>query len=534
MQAFSFGVLLLAGLVLLTACANLVSMMVARGTDRQREIAIRLSIGATKGRIVRQVLSETLVLSCVGGAAGFALAVLLARALSAWRAPMDFPVQFDVTADWRVFVFASIVSLLAGVLFGLAPARRAARTDTNSVLKGEQTTWRGRRWAMRDLLVMAQVALCFVLVSACLLSLKGLQKSLTMHLGMRPEGVAVAGFDLGLAGYSEAKGRQFEQQALHAVENLPGVESAAYSNSVPLSIDVNNTVIAPGDEPNLPLSKMTSAFRYEVSPGFFKTMGIELMAGRDFTWHDDANAPEVAVINRTFAAHILHSDNAIGKRFRQGPRGPLVEVVGIVEDGKYESLTEAAKPALFVPMLQSYNTTHTLIARSSLPEQEMVARMRESLSKLDPHLPLFGTGSLNQMLGFALLPMRAAAIALSAFGLLAIVLAVTGIYGMVSYSVAQRTHEIGIRVAVGAGSAQVVRLVLGRTLKLVAAGSVTGLVLALLSGKLLANIVYQVSPSDPVVLATVVITIILLGIASSWAPTRRALRIDPTIALRHE
>jgi predicted permease len=540
-QAFSIGVLVLAGLVLLTACANLVSTMIARGADRQREIAIRLSIGATKGRIVRQLLTETIVLSSIGGMAGYGLAMLLARLLNAWRAPMDFPVQVDVIPDWRVFVFASVVSLLAGVVFGLAPARHAAGTDTNAVLKGEQPSWRGRRLAVRDLLVMGQVALCFVLVSACVLSLKGLQKSLTTHLGMRPEGVAIAAFDLGLAGYSEEKGREFQQQALRAVEHLPGVHSAAYSNSIPLSIDENEMGIVPEDEPNLQASKMNAVFVYQVSPGFFKALGMELLAGRDFNWHDDRNTPRVAIVNLAFAKQILHSENAVGKRFWLGPSqplgrpsGPLVEVIGMAEDGKYESLTEPARPAMFRPMLQRYNTTTTLIVRSSLPESEMVAKMRQALAQLDAHLPLFGTGSLTQMLSFARLPMRAAAVALSAFGLLAVVLAVTGIHGLVSYAVARRAHEIGIRVAIGASPAHVIRLVLGRTLKLLAAGSAIGLLLALASVRLLASIVYQAAANDPIILATAVLTMAALGVLSSWAPMRRALRIDPTVALRHE
>ncbi len=390
-QAFSLGVLVLAGLVLLTACANLVSTMIARGADRQREIAIRLSIGATRGRIARQFLTETLVLSSLGGLAGYGLALLLARTLSAWRAPLDFPVQVDVTPDWRVFVFASAVSLLAGVVFGLAPARHAARTDTNAVLKGEQPSWNGRRLAVRDLLVMAQVALCFVLVSACLLSLKGLQKSLSTHLGMRPEGVAVAGFDLGLAGYSEEKGREFQQQALRAVQELPGVRAAAYSNSVPLSIDENEMGIVPEDEPTLQASKMRSVFVYVVSPGVFDALGIVLFAGRDFTWHDDRNKPRVGIVNLAFAKQILHSENAVGKRFWIGSSqsgNPLVEVVGMAEDGKYESLTESPRPAMFLPMLQHYNTTTTLIVRSALPESETVAKMRQALRQLDSHLPI--------------------------------------------------------------------------------------------------------------------------------------------------
>jgi predicted permease len=457
----------------------------------------------------------------------------LARWLSAWHAPMDFPVQFDVTPDWRVFVFSTAISLMVGILVGLLPAQRAAHTDFNATLKGEKPTWRSRRLALRDLLVVAQVALCFMLVCGLLLSLEGLRRLLKADLGMNPQGVALAAFDLGLAGYDEEKGRVFQQQALQELEKMPGIQSAAYSNSVPLSIDENRTGIVPEDQPNLRGSEVKAAFRYQVSPGFFKTLGIKLQAGRDFTWHDDRGAPLVAIVNHALSKQIFRTENVIGKRFH-GPGGSWIEIVGIVEDGKYESPAEIPTPAVFVPFLQNYNTTHTLMVRSSLPAQDVAARMREVLRKLDPNLPLFGTGSMTQLLGFAFFPARAAALALSAFGLLAVVLAMTGIHGMVSYAVAQRTHEIGIRVAVGASPAHVLRLVLGRTMNLLVVGSLIGMVLALASGKLLSAIIFEARPSDPEVLTAVFLTIAALGGIASWTPTRRALHIDPTIALRHE
>jgi len=533
-KAFTLGVLGLATLVLLAACANLASLLTARAADRQREIAIRLSIGAKRSRVVRQVLTETLVLSFAGGAAGYAVSLFLSQALTRWHAPMDFPVQFDVSPDWRVFFFAFAVSVLAGALFGSAPAWRASRTDANAVLKGAAATWGRRRLAFRDVLVVLQVALCFVLVAACLLSLRGLQQALKMRLGFDPEDVSVVAFDLGLAGYSGDKGPTFQQRALEAVKQLPGVRLAAYSNSVPLSIDQSTTSVVAGDKPAPRPFDTISAHYYEVSPGFFAAMGTSLLAGRDFTWHDDDNSPRVAVVNVTFGEQVLHSENAVGKTFRQGTRGALVEVIGVVEDGKYEGLTESRSPAVFWPMLQNYNGTTTLEVRSSMPSDQMVREMRQAVAALDPQLPLYGTGSLHQMLGFAFFPARAAALALSAFGVLAIMLAVTGIHGLVSYAVARRVREIGIRMAVGAQPAQVLRLVLGRILTLLAFGSAIGLGLALAAGQVLASVVYGASPRDPEILAAVAATLALLGLLSSWAPARRALGIDPMAALRHE
>lgn len=534
-KAFTAGVLALAGLVLLAACANLASLLTARTADRRREIAIRLSIGAGRGRIVRQLLTESLLLSMAGGLAGYALAIFLSNALSAWRAPMDFPVQFDVNADWRVFFFAFAVSTMAGVLFGLAPARHVSRTDMNAVLKGaDGGLVGGRRFAFRDILVALQVALCFVLVSGCLLSLRGLQRALTMPLGFQPRGVAVAAFELGLAGYSKPDGESFQRRALDAVKQLPGVRSAAYSNSLPLSIDQSHNSIYPEDQPNRKPLNSRSAVFYQVSPDFFRTMQIRLVAGRDFNWRDDPHSPFVAIVNQAFARKILYSDKPIGKRFRFGPGGPLVEVIGVVNDGKYESLTESPQPVVFKPILQSYNSTTTLLVRSELAEGQMVAQMRRAVAQLDPGLPLYGTGSLQQMLGFAFFPSQAAAVALSAFGVLAIVLAATGINGLVAYAVSRRVREIGIRMAIGARPSEVLRLVLARMAALLMAGAMLGLVLAIAAGQVLASVIYQASPRDPLALAAVALTIIGIGILSCWAPARRALRIDPMVALRYE
>jgi predicted permease len=483
---------------------------------------------------VRQVLTETLVLSLVGGDAGYILALTLSQTLSRWKAPLDFPVQFDVNPDWRVFLFALVVSVLAGALFGSAPAWRASKIEATALLKGAPAGWVPSRLAFRDVLVVLQVALCFVLVAASLVSLRGLQRSLKMALGFEPRGVSIVSVDLGLAGYSEEKGRMFQQRVLEEIKQLPGVRFAAYSNSVPLSIDQSTTSVFPENPTESRLSEATSANYYEVSPGYFDVMGTSLLVGRDFTPHDDASSPRVAIVNMAFAQRVMRTDDPVGKRFRNGLDGPLVEVVGVVEDGKYDSLTQSHAPALFWPILQQYNGTTTVEVKSSLPAAQIIDEMKQGVARLDAELPLYGTGSLDQMLGYAFLPTYAATIALGAFGVLAVMLAITGVHGLVSYAVAGRVHEIGIRIAVGARPSQIVRLVLGRTALLLAIGSAIGLVLALAAGNVLASVVYQSSASDPQVLATVLAAIALLGLLSTWAPTRRALRIDPMVALRYE
>jgi predicted permease len=533
-KAFAFGVLMLGALVLLVACTNLASMFTARATDRQREVAVRLAIGAGRGRVVRQVLTETLVLSLLGGAAGYLLASFLSQAASRWRAPVDFPVRFNVNPDWRVFVFALAGAILAGMLFGSAPAWRASRTDPNAALRGASATWGRSRLAFRDLLVVVQVALCFVLVSASFLSLRGLQQALKMKLGFQPEYVATAAFELNLAGYSEERGRAFQQQALQAIQGLPAVQSASYSNSIPLSIDQSHTGVFPADKTELRPSDRVNVAFYQVSPGFFATMGTRLLAGHEFTWHDDAKSRQVAIVNLAFAKRVLHTDNAVGKRFRGGVMSPFAEVIGVVEDGKYGALTESQEPAVFWSILQSYNSTTTFEVKSSLPATQMVSEIRQTIARLDPELPLYGVGSLEQMLGFAFFPTRAAAVALSAFGILAITLAATGIHGLVAYAVSRRTHEIGIRLVVGARPVQVLTLVLGRTAALLAFGSLVGLTLTLAVGQGISSIVYETHPRDPLVMVCVWITITLLGVFASWVPARRAMRVDPMIALRYE
>ncbi len=536
-REFTTGVLLLAGLVLLAACTNLAGLMLARATDRQREIAIRFSIGAGRARVVRQLLTESVMLAVAGGAAGCALAAGLAKLLSQWHAPIDFPVQLNVSPDWRVFGFAAVISIATGVLFGLGPAVRSACADVNGVLKGGpgMALLRKRfRLSFRDLLVACEIALCFVLVFGSVLSLRGLQRAVTMQIGFQPKNVTTAAFDLGLAGYSEAQGRAFQERVLEEVKAMPGVISAAYANSLPLSIDQSTTAVQAADQPVERGRNVRSANWYDISPGLLSTVGIPLLSGRDFARHDDQHSPLVAIVNQTFARIIMRTDNPVGKTFRSGFGGPSVEVIGLVPDGKYQSLTESSRPALFRSSYQWYNPTTTLVVKSPLPPGEVVDQIRKKIAAMDPHLPLYGTGSLTTMLGFALFPMHAAAIALSAFGLLAMLLAITGINGLVAYAVARRTREFGIRIAIGARPTQVLPLVFGKLALLVLAGLAVGIVLSLAAGRVLTAVIYEASPYDPTLFLTVAFLLVLAAALSCWAPAVRALQTDPLTALRYE
>ncbi|HXM44643.1 MAG TPA: ABC transporter permease [Bryobacteraceae bacterium] len=533
-QAFAGGIMLLAALVLLAACANLASLLAARMADRSRDLAIRVSIGAGAGRIVRQLLTESLWIAMLGGAAGCALAVALLQLLSQWHAPLEFPVQFDVTPDWRVFLFACLAALATALLFGIGSARHAWKADPALHLKGTATPRSGRRWAARDILLPVQIALCCVLLTASLVAVRGLMRSFQTPLGFRPDGASVIGYDVGLAGYNEDQGRVFEQRALQAVAHLPGVESAAYSSSVPLSIDQSNTTVYSESTTDFRPKNAQAASFYKVAPGYFQTAGTRLAAGREFTPQDNPNSPRVAIVNQTFARSVTGAANAIGRRFRRGSGGPLFQIVAVVEDGKYETLTESPKPAVFFPILQDYSSTIVLMARSHRPEPELAAEMRDAIARLDSHLAVFGVGSLHQMLGLVYLPMHAAVVALGAFGVLALMLSITGIYGLAAYTVSRRVREIGIRVAIGARPAQVLRLIFARTGMLVAIGAAAGLALGIAGASVLASIVYQASSRDPLVIGAAVLAISCVGLAAAAGPARRALRIDPVQALRHE
>jgi predicted permease len=529
MRAFAAGVMLLAGLVLLAACGNLASLLAVRSADRHRELAIRISIGASRGRIARQLVTESIPIALLGGGLGCGIAVALLNALTRWRVSLDFPVQFDVTADWRVFLFAFLAAVATWIGLSIAPAWRAWRTDPYQRLA--MPGGPRRRWALRDAVLAGQIALCCILVTGSFVSLRGLVESLTMPLGIDPRGVATAAFDLGLAGYQGPLAQAFQQKVLERTERIPGVTSAAFSDTIPLYMGQSDVRVYSVDTTDLRPANSKRTYYYVVSPGFFRAVGTKLIAGRDFTWNDKVNTPSVAIVNEAFAKRILGGANKVGSYFRNGP---LVQVVGIVEDGKYQGLAEEAFPALFVPILQHPDSGVILIARTMRPERQVAAEMRSAIQDLDPRLPVYSTASLNDLLTFTYLPVRAAVASLGAFGLLAILLSITGIYGVAAYNVSRRQREIAIRVAIGARWHQVLRQILGRMGIFVSTGCLAGLVLGLGTSRLLASIVYQATPRDPLVIMAVVLTMGAVGIAAAYRPARRVLTLDPAEVLRQD
>jgi predicted permease len=532
-RAFGLGLLVLAGLVLLASCANLAGSLGARGADRRRELAVRVAIGAGRGRLMRQLLTETLVLVATGGAAGTAAAALGALALSRWQLPIGFPIQFDTIVDGRVAAFALIATVVTAIGIGVGPALQAVRSDPYASLSVREATV-GRGWPFREVLVSAQVAICVLLVAGSLLAGRGLLNAMRMPIGMNPAGVMTATFDLGLAGYSRAASDGFRRQIVDRLRVHPGVQQVAYANSLPLNIDQSSTNVYPADRQALSPRDFSRAFRYQVSPEFFRTLGIRFLEGRDFTWQDADDSQSVAVVNEAFVTQVLQHGRAIDRQVRFGRAGAPVAIVGVVETGKYQTLTEAATPAIFLPMLQAPNTSTMILVRSTGPDAEMADALRRAVEEADPALPLMGVRPVADLLGLVRLPMQAAAIALSAFGILAATLAATGIHGVVAYAVSRRRRELAVRIALGAPRRSLVQLVLRRTFILVAIGAAAGVALVLALRPVLASILYM-PPAQSAwswVLIGALVTLVSAA-ACAW-PTWRALRVDPVAALAAE
>ncbi|WP_254062428.1 ABC transporter permease [Acidobacterium sp. S8] len=534
-HAFLYGVMGLALLVLLAACANLGGLFAARSADRAREMGIRIAVGSSRRRILRQLLTESVLLAVAGGAvAAFAAAQLL-HLLTVWRPQSEIPVQFLVEPGAGIYIFAVLLALFTGVLFGVVPARQIWKTDPNQVLKAAGATDAGqRRFALRDILLAVQIALCCLLVTASFVSLRGLLRTFTMPIGIRPDGVTLASMDLHLAGYGDADIPAAQQRLLDAVAHIPGVTAAAFSDTTPLSLNQNGSAIyAPGTTDFGVAGMKFNANVYKVSPDYFSVAGTRLLAGRAFTVHDDKHAPQVAIVNRTFAKQLFGTENVVGKLYMAG-MGQNTEIVGVVEDGKYETLAEDLKPVVYRPFAQSRDSSLVLLARSDRSGAEIIPAMRQAIAGVDPALPVFSLSAWPDALSFVMLPARAATVALGILGALGMMLAITGIFGMASYTVSKRMRELGIRVALGAQNRHVLRAALGRATLLLGAGSLAGLILGLTASWVLASIVYQASASDPLVILAAVLTMALVGLLSAAIPARRALLAEPAQLLRDE
>ena len=534
-RAFMAGLALLAGLILLAACANLGSLFAARTADRAKEVAVRLALGSRRGTIMRQLLTEAMLVSIAGGAIGLGAGVFILRGLSAWQPIPDIPINVPVNPDMRTYLVALLLAVLSGLLFGIVPVRQIMRADPWQTIRAGSTGATGmRRFTVRDILLVAQIAICAVLVTSSLVAVRGLVRSLHSNYGFLPQNAVVVLSDLRMSGYKQNDSAQLQRRMLAAVSSIPGVTSAGYVSQIPLGLGGNDSdVFSDTTTDYRPTNEIADAMNYNISPGYLAAAGTRLLAGRDLSFDDDSKAPIVALVNREFAVKVFGSvQKAIGGHFKFWS-GTRAEVVGVVEDGKYRALTEDQQPAMFFSFQQHQDGGTWLVVRSSRSPDDLAPAIDRALHGIDSSLPL-SIQTWPAEMASALFAARVATVALGVLGLLGAMLAITGVFGMASYSVSKRMRELGIRVALGAGRREVLRAALGRALRLLAAGSVAGLVLGLLAARVLSYIVYQATPRDPMVLCGVTATMLLLGLLASWIPARRALAVNPLILLREE
>jgi len=534
-RAFMLGLMLLAGLILLAACANLGSLFAARAADRSREIAVRMALGSPRQLILRQLLTEAVLVSLAGGICGMAGAVVILRALSTWRPIPNIPINVPVNPDVNTYALAFLLAVFSGLFFGLVPVRQILRSDPWQIIRsGTTSVGSTRRFTLRDILLGLQIAICAVLVTASLVAVRGLARSLESNYGIQPNGVMLVHTDLQMAGYDAAQRVQMQKRMLDAAAAIPGVTAVGYADRLPLSIGGGDSDVYTDTTTDFrPTSAAADAQNFNVSPDYFRAAGTALLAGRTFTMHDEDKAPIVAVVNREFARKVFGSvDKAVGSHFKFWG-GQRAEVIGIVEDGKYQTLTEDPKPAMFFSFLQHPSSDTWIIVRSQRDPQQIDAALQRSMRSLDPALPL-EIRTWHNELDSALFAARVATVSLGVLGLLGAMLAITGIFGMASYTVSKRLRELGIRIALGADQRKVLGAALGRTFRLLAIGSIAGMILGVLATRVLSFVVYQATPKDPVILGGVILTMLCVGVVAALIPARRALAVDPMILLRDE
>ncbi|MFN2455425.1 MAG: ABC transporter permease [Pyrinomonadaceae bacterium] len=528
--------MVVAGLVLLIACANVANLLLARAAARRREIGIRLALGASRGRIVRQLLTESVLLALLGGIAGLFIALWTAGSLGSFVPPIGLPVSLQVNLDARVLGFTFLVSLATGVLFGLAPALASSRPDLVSTLKDESGSVAGGRGKgrFRNSLVVAQIALSLVSLIGAGLFVRSLQRAQTISPGFDPDNVLLASFDLFPNGYDEARGTQFYRALTERVGNLPGVESVSLADSIPLGL-LGNSSQGVSIEGYTPRRDEELNFAYNtIAPGFLRTMRIPLASGREFEATDGEKSQGVVIINETAARrYFAPGQDADGKRLKDSNGHDLL-IVGVAKDIKYKTLNEPPKPYMYLPLFQNYTPDMTLVVRTKSNPLSVLSGVRNEVHALDANVALFNEKTLVEHAGVSLFAQRLAVTFLSVFGLLALALAAIGIYGVMAYSVAQRTHEIGVRMALGAQTSDVLKLITRQGFALAITGIGIGLLSALALTHLLTSLLYGVSAIDP--LTFIVMPLLLGGVAllACYVPARRATKVDPMIALRHE
>jgi putative ABC transport system permease protein len=529
--------LAIAALVLLIACANLANLMLARATAREREVGVRLALGASRARLLRQMLMESLLLAALGALCGAALAQILSRFLLAFLSTQGSPLFMDLRADWRVFAFTAGLAMLTCVLFGLTPALRTTRVAPVSVLKsaGRGMTSGRERFGLRRLLVVSQVALSLVLLVGALLFVRTLVNLLTQDPGFHQDGIIVANIDITRLNIAPAQRQAFKREMLARVRALPGITDAADTGIVPISGNSwNENIFIEGDE-----SRKGTPWFNRVSPGYFQTLRTTFLAGRDFDAHDTDTAPKVAIVNESFVRKILNGQNPVGVHFREetyvGKPTPMYLIVGLVKDAKYSDMREHDIPLVYVAMAQDDKPDNfpEFVIHAGVPPSVALPEIKEAILQSGPET-VIDFRTLQTQIRESLLRERLMATLSGFFGFLAVLLATIGLYGVISYTVSRRTNEIGIRVALGAQRGHVIFMIMREAGLLLAIGVVIGGALALVAGRTAASLLYGLKPHDPVTLIVAVAGLAIVAAAASFLPAHRAAGLDPMAALREE
>jgi predicted permease len=530
--AFSGALMLTVLLVLLLACTNLASLLLARAVHRRKEIAVRMAIGATRFRLARQLLTESLMLSLIGAALGLAIGDVLMQVTRASIPRTDFALTLDLRTDWRVVGFVLALAVLTGIAFGLVPAVHASRPDVVSTLKEDIGGGRRRAW-LRSALVVAQVALSFVLLIAAGLTVRSLQHAERLGPGFDANNAVSMSVDLGLQGYDEEKGQIFYRQLIERVRALPRVQAAGLIRSLPLGLEYSSTSVYPEGQPQPRAEEMPSAMYENVSPGYFPAMSISLVGGRDFAESDTAKSPRVVIVNETMAAKFWPGENPVGKHLYSGNTGKTPdEVVGVARNGKYFSLGEIPPLVIYYPLAQVYASNAALVVRTSDDPQAAISRVRSQVQELDPLLPVYEVKTLKEHMRLALFPLHAGAVAVGSFGLLAMILAAIGIYGVMAYTVDQRRQEIGIRMALGARASDVWKMVLKQGVIMTAIGMVLGLICAIGLSGIVASLLYGVSATDAQTFLLISVLLAAVALVACFVPAWRATEVDPVAVIR--
>ncbi len=531
--------LTMVGLVLLVACVNVANLLLARASAREREISIRAAMGAGRMRLIRQLLTESLLLAILGGVAGAVAGNWACHLLNGLRPFGDFPLRLAFVFDWRVFGYTTGAAVLAGIVAGLAPALRAARADVNEVLRegGRGTIGdSGRHW-LRHALVVAQVAGSLVLLVTAGLFVRSLQNAESTDLGFDPHNVLNVGIDPGLQGYDQKRSEALLRSVIDKARTLPGVESASFAYSIPLSYYNDGARVYAEGQPIPPATRVPGASMNMVSEDYFTTMRMRILEGRAFTLADTSASEPAAIVNKTMAERFWPHQDPIGRRFSyKAASGPFVTVVGVVRDSKETGLLDAPGMYFFLPETQEYRSTHVLQLRTAVPPASLAPEVEGLVRQIDPSLPVYDVMSMDQALqggnGYFLFKIGAAfAGTLGALGLL---LAIVGVYGTVSYSASRRRHEIGIRMALGARSGSVLKLVMRQTSMLILAGVGIGTLMALGITRVLVSFLVGVASYDPATYAVVAAALISVALVACYIPAHRAVRVDPMEALRDD